>query len=122
MDTMLRADAASARGASFARLPRAALQPGALVVAFSPLLDQRFVESLRDLRERGFTLLVVDVLNVAPPTRRLGLPGGPDALARKLWQMEQQGIPFSLRGLGVPVAPRARGAGLDLPSGPPHPL
>ncbi|HUN35539.1 MAG TPA: DUF58 domain-containing protein, partial [Trebonia sp.] len=57
IDTMLQADASWSRGASFARLPRAALPPGALVVAFSPLLDQRFVESLRDLRERGFSLV-----------------------------------------------------------------
>jgi uncharacterized protein (DUF58 family) len=118
MDTMLQADAASARGASFARLPRAALPPGALVVAFSPLLDQRFVESLRDLRERGFTLFVVDVLNVAPPTRRLALPGGPDALAGKLWQMEQQAIRFSLRELGVPVAHWDGAERLDLPMAP----
>jgi uncharacterized protein (DUF58 family) len=118
MDTMLQANAASAHAASLARLPRAALPPGALVMAFSPLLDQRFVESLRDLRERGFTLLVIDVLNVSPPVRRRALPGGPDALARKLWQMEQQAIRFSLRELGVPVAHWDGVERLDLPMAP----
>ncbi|HEV3291510.1 MAG TPA: DUF58 domain-containing protein, partial [Streptosporangiaceae bacterium] len=58
IDSMLASDAGWARGASFRRLPRAALPPGALVVVFSPLLDQRFVETLRDMRERGFTMLV----------------------------------------------------------------
>jgi uncharacterized protein (DUF58 family) len=118
IDTMLQANAAWDRGGSFARLPRAALPPGALVVAFSPLLDQRFVESLRDLRERGFTLLVVDVLNVSPPARRFALPGGPDPLARKLWQMEQQAIRFSLRELGVPVVHWDGAQPLDLPLAP----
>jgi uncharacterized protein (DUF58 family) len=118
IDTMLQADATWTGGASFARLPRAALPPGALVVAFSPLLDQRFVESLRDLRERGFSLLVVDVLNVSPPVRRLALPGGPDTLARKLWQMEQQAIRFSLRELGVPVVHWDGAQPLDLPLAP----
>jgi uncharacterized protein (DUF58 family) len=138
IDTMLQADAGWSRGSSFARLPRAALPPGALVVAFSPLLDQRFVESLRDLRERGFALVVVDVLNEAPPGPRLpvlGLPvsslpaarlasaalaatGGVDEMARRLWQMEQQAIRFSLRELGVPVVHWNGTDSLDLPLAP----
>jgi uncharacterized protein (DUF58 family) len=138
IDTMLQADASWSRGSSFARLPRAALPPGALVVAFSPLLDQRFVESLRDLRERGFSLVVVDVLNVSPPGPRLpvlGLPvsslpagrlaatglaavGGVDEMARRLWQMEQQAIRFSLRELGVPVVHWNGIEPLDLPLAP----
>ena len=91
----------------------AALPPGALVVVFSPLLDQRFVEALRDMRERGFTLLVVDVLNAEPPARRRvpmrgGLGGSSsrastDRIARRIWRMEQEAIRFSLRELGVPV-------------------
>ena len=84
IDSMLASDAGWARGASFRRLPRAALPPGALVVVFSPLLDQRFVETLRDMRERGFTMLVVDVLNAEPPAaspRRSAGPDGPADLA-----------------------------------------
>jgi hypothetical protein len=54
-----------ALGAGLRRVPRAALPAGALVVVFSPLLDQRFVEALRDMRERGFTMLVVDVTHLA---------------------------------------------------------
>ena len=71
VDALLQSDTGFARGADFSRLPRAALPPGALVVAFSPLLDGRFVETLRDMRERGFTLIVVDVLT---PSRRVGAP------------------------------------------------
>jgi uncharacterized protein (DUF58 family) len=100
-----------ARGASFRRLPRAALPPGALVVVFSPLLDQRFVESLRDMRERGFTMLVVDVLNAEPPARRRSV----DRMARRIWRMEQEAIRFSLRELGIPVVHWDGEQSLDLP-------
>jgi uncharacterized protein (DUF58 family) len=103
-----------ARGAVFSRLPRAALPPGSLVVAFSPLLDGRFVEALRDMRERGVALIVVDVLNSGPPARRLFA----DIAARRIWRMEQDAIRFSLRELGVPVIPWDGVAALDLPLAP----
>ena len=114
IDVLLTADTGYARGAIFSRLPRAALPPGSLVVAFSPLLDGRFVESLRDMRERGFSLIVVDVLNTVPPGRRLFA----DVAARRIWRMEQDAIRFSLRELGVPVLPWDGAAPLDLPLAP----
>jgi uncharacterized protein (DUF58 family) len=114
IDAMLEADAGWVRGAAFGRLPRAALPPGALVVTFSPLLDQRFVEALRDMRERGFALIVVDVLNTGPPARYAFA----DVLARRIWLMEQQAIRFSLRELGVPVVHWDGVTPLDLPLAP----
>jgi uncharacterized protein (DUF58 family) len=87
------------------------LPPGALIVVFSPLLDQRFVESLRNIRERGFTMLVVDVLNAEPPVRRRS----EDRMARQLWQMEQEAIRSSLRELGIPVVHWDGVQSLDLP-------
>ena len=111
IDSMLASDAGYSRGASFARLPRAALPPGALVVVFSPLLDQRFVEALRDMRERGFSMLVVDVLNTEPPARRRP----EDRMARRIWRMEQEAIRFSLREIGVPVVHWDGEESLDLP-------
>jgi uncharacterized protein (DUF58 family) len=101
----------SAHSTSMRRLPRAALPPGALVVVFSPLLDQRFVETLRDMRERGLAMLVVDVLNAEPPVR----PRSTDRMARRIWQMEQEAIRFSLRELGVPVVHWDGIGSLDLP-------
>ena len=90
------------------RLPRAALPPGALILVFSALLDRRLVEALRDLRERGFTVLVVDVLNVEPDRR-----GPIAALAWRMWRLEQEAIRFSLRQLGIPVAHWDGGEPLD---------
>ena len=81
---------------------------------FSPLLDRRLVETLRDLRERGFTLLIIDVLNAVPE-------GGRDhaaALARRIWRMEQQAIRFSLRELGIPVVHWDGEQSLDEPLAP----
>jgi uncharacterized protein (DUF58 family) len=114
IDVLLTADTGYARGAVFSRLPRAALPPGSLVVAFSPLLDGRFVEALRDMRERGFSLIVVDLLNTEPPVRRLFA----DSAARRIWRMEQQAIRFSLRELGVPVLPWNGVTPLDIPLAP----
>jgi uncharacterized protein (DUF58 family) len=76
------------------------------------LLDHRFVEALRDMRERGFTLLVVDVLNTAPPRSRLSFSA---AMAARIWRMEQEAIRFSLRELGIPVTRWDGVAPLDLP-------
>jgi uncharacterized protein (DUF58 family) len=114
IDVLLNAETGYTRGAMFSRLPRAALPPGALVVAFSPLLDGRFIESLRDIRERGFSLIVVDVLNAEPPVRR---PFADNA-ARRIWRMEQQANRFSLRELGIPVVPWDGRVPLDLPLAP----
>jgi uncharacterized protein (DUF58 family) len=114
IDVLLRADTGWARGSTFSRLPRAALPPGALVVAFSPLLTGRFVEALRDMRERGFSLIVVDVLNTAPPPRRTFV----DHTARRVWQLEQEAIRFSLRELGVPLVRWDGTIPLDLPLAP----
>ncbi len=114
IDVLLEADTGYARGAVFRRLPRAALPPGALVIVFSPLLDGRFVEALRDMRERGFALIVVDVLNTEPPARR----SFADVPARRIWRLEQQAIRFSLRELDVPVVAWDGVTPLDLPLAP----
>jgi uncharacterized protein (DUF58 family) len=101
-------------GADITRLPRAALPPGSLILVFSPLLDRRLVETLRDLRERGFWMLIIDVLNAEPPRGTDGLSD----LARRIWRMEQQAIRFSLRELGIPLARWDGTQSLDEPLAP----
>jgi uncharacterized protein (DUF58 family) len=81
------------------RVPRTALPPGASVIAFSPLLDTELVEALRDLRQRSFSVVVVDVLNVEPGGGRSKL----DRLARRVSRMERQALMFSLEELAIPV-------------------
>ncbi len=99
------------RPSAIARLPRAALPPGALIIGFSPLLDPRLIEAVRDLRERGFSVLVVDVLNSSPRHDNSAI----SSLAGRLWQLEQQAIRFSLTEIGVPVVHWDGVASLDEP-------
>ena len=66
------------------------------------------------MRERGFALIVVDVLTAEPPSPLRFA----DVAARRIWRMEQQAIRFSLRELGVPVVPWDGVAPLDLPLAP----
>jgi len=103
------------------RLPAAALPPGALIIVVSPLLSLRLIEALRELRERGFATIVVDVL-CAEPDVGSGLLRSRDRamarLARRIWRMEQDAIRFSLRELGIPVATWDGISSLDEPLAP----
>lgn len=83
-----------------ARVPRSALPPGALVVYFSPLLDDRAVEAARDIRERGHPMLVVDVLRVEPTPPRGSKDG---SLALRLWRMDRVALLHGLRSTGIQV-------------------
>jgi uncharacterized protein (DUF58 family) len=102
------------RPSALVRLPRAALPPGALIIVFSPLLDPRMIEAVRDLRERGFSVLVVDVLNSTPRHDKSAISN----LAGRLWQLEQQAIRFSLSEIGVPIVHWDGVASLDEPLAP----
>lgn len=107
--------------ASVSRLPHAALPPGALVIAATPLLSLRLVEALRELRERGFAAVVIDVLCTEPDVG--SAPGGrrDRAMARlalRMWRMEQEAIRFSLRELGIPVVRWDGQSSLDEPLAP----
>lgn len=106
--------------ATVTRLPSAALPPGALIIVVSPLLSLRLVEALRELRERGFATIVLDVLCSEPDigTGRIGRDLTMARLARRVWRMEQEAIRFSLRELGIPVASWDGQSGLDEPLAP----
>jgi uncharacterized protein (DUF58 family) len=96
------------------RMPRAALPSGALILVFSPMIGRRIIEAVRDLRERGFTVLVVDVLTSVPEIGR----GTVTSLALRVWQLEQQAMRFSLEQLGVPVVRWDGTTSLDDPLAP----
>lgn len=84
------------------RLPRGALPPGALVIAFSPLLDPRVLEVLRDLRERGHPTVVVDVIRQDPDPPP-GTRAGHEAV--RLWRLEREALRNELGSIGVVVVP-----------------
>jgi uncharacterized protein (DUF58 family) len=81
-------------------LPVRTLPPKALVLALSPLLDERAVRSLLDLRARGFDLAVVEISPVP------FAPAGSeelDDLARSLWLLRREALRSRYLRLGVPV-------------------
>jgi len=114
LDLMMASPGGWDRGVSLTRLPRAALPPGALILVFSPLLDALFIEALRDLRERGFSVIVVDVLNAEPSPAG----GRLSQLTGRIWRLEQEAIRFSLTQIGVPVVHWDGISSLDEPLAP----
>lgn len=92
------------------RIPRTALPPGALVVVFTPLLDERALEFVRDLRERGFPTSVIDPLAAEPRPPR---PTKLDALALRIWRLERAALRHRLAELGIPTAAWGQNEPLD---------
>jgi uncharacterized protein (DUF58 family) len=89
-------------GGGIDRVPPAALPAGAFVCVVSPLLDGHALEAVRDLRSRGFGVVVVDVLTTEPEVPRRWELG---QLALRVWRMERDSVRAELAGLGVPVLP-----------------
>lgn len=92
-------------------IPARTLPPRALVVAVSPLLDERSVAALLDLRARGHDLTIVEVspgAYVAPGTGRL------EALAHRLWELQRSELRLCFERLGVAVATLAEDTDLDV--------
>jgi uncharacterized protein (DUF58 family) len=81
-------------------LPRRTLPPQALVLALSPLLDERAVGALLDLRARGFDVAVVDVspLPLTPPGKGL------DETAYRLWELRRDALRHAYERAGIAVA------------------
>jgi uncharacterized protein (DUF58 family) len=82
-------------------IPTRILPPGSLVVALTPLLDERTVTALLDLRGRGHDLSIVEVALedfVRPGQREV------DRLAYRLWQLDREALRSRYQHLGVPVA------------------
>ena len=63
--------------------PRAAVPPGAIVVAFSTLLDTDFALALIDLRRRGHVVVAVDVLEGSRSTGAHDPLVGPDVALQR---------------------------------------
>ena len=82
-------------------IPLRTLPPQALVLAVTPLLDERSVAALLDLRARGYDLAVVEVSPV--PFVRAG-ESEADRLAYRLWLLHRQELRSRYERLGVAVA------------------
>jgi uncharacterized protein (DUF58 family) len=81
-------------------IPRRTIPPQALVVALTPLLDDRAATALLDLRSRGFDLVVIEIspLELVAPTR-----GEKEEIAYRLWQLRRDAVRGRFQRAGVPV-------------------
>jgi uncharacterized protein (DUF58 family) len=93
-------------------VPRRLLPPKALVVAITPLIDERATVALFDLRRRGFELAILDVSPV-PFTPPGSSPS--DALGHRLWLLHRHAVRAQFERLGVPVSEWLQGEPLQLP-------
>src|SRR2546422_3270707 len=82
-------------------IPRRTLPPQALVVALTPLLDDRAASALLDLKARGFDLVVIEVspLELVAPLR-----GEKREIASRLWRLRRDAVRGRFMRAGVPIA------------------
>ena len=80
-------------------IPSRTLPPKALVIAITPLLDERSIGALLDLRARGLDLAIVEV-----SPERLVEPGpGTDALSYRLWLLQRSALRTRFERSGAAV-------------------
>jgi uncharacterized protein (DUF58 family) len=81
-------------------LPRRTLPPNALVIALTPLFDNRTATALLDLRARGYDLIVIDI---ASPESQPSLDPSQRSLAERLWRLSRDALRYRFAQVGVPV-------------------
>jgi uncharacterized protein (DUF58 family) len=77
--------------------PRAAVPPGAVVVAFSTLLSTEFALALIELCKRGHAVVAVDVLDGAPFEDDL------DPLTGRMWALQRSAMYRDMSTIGIDV-------------------
>jgi len=86
------------RWKDISHVPGHLLPARALVLALSPLLDERGIVALLDLRARGYDLVVVEISPLA-----LGEADSQE-LPLRLWRLQREALRARFERLGVPVA------------------
>ena len=79
-------------------IPPGTIPPQALVLALSPLLDERTLAALLDLRGRGFDVAVVDVSPI--PFAAAGA-GDADRLAHRIWRLQREALRARYERVGI---------------------
>jgi uncharacterized protein (DUF58 family) len=91
-------------------IPPRTLPPRALVFAFSPLLDERAVGALLDLRARGFDLAVIELSPYSfVPEGETEL----EQLAYRLWRLRRDALRTKYASLGVPIVEWREGVPME---------
>ncbi|HEX3202369.1 MAG TPA: DUF58 domain-containing protein [Actinomycetes bacterium] len=101
LDTLMETQVfATAAWKGIRHLPPRTLPAKALIVALTPLVDERGVAALFDLLARGYDLAVVDI---SPLTHAGRATGEWDELARRLWALERETLRHRYQRLGAAV-------------------
>jgi uncharacterized protein (DUF58 family) len=87
--------------------PRTAIPPGAVVVAFSTLLDGDFGIAVIDLARRGHVVVVIDVLEVCP------LGDDLDPIVTRMWGLQRSAMYRDMGVVGVEVVAWPSGVTLE---------
>ncbi|OBK44563.1 DUF58 domain-containing protein [Mycobacterium sp. 1081908.1] len=77
--------------------PRAAVPVGAIVIAFSTLLDTEFALALIDLRKRGHVVIAVDILDSSP------FESQQDPLIDRMWALQRSAMYRDMATVGVDI-------------------
>ena len=91
-------------------IPTRTLPPRALVIALSPLLDERAVGALLDLRARGFDLAIIELSPFS------FVPKGESEVARlalRLWHLRREALRAKYATLGVPIVEWREGTPME---------
>jgi uncharacterized protein (DUF58 family) len=101
LDTLMETQVfATAAWKGIRHLPSRTLPAKALIVALTPLVDERGVAALFDLLARGYDLAVVDISPLTHAGRATGEWG---ELARRLWALERETLRQRYQRLGAAV-------------------
>lgn len=87
--------------------PRAAVPAGAIVIAFSTLLDTEFALALIDLRRRGHVVLAVDILDSSP------FEDDQDPLVDRMWALQRSSMYRDMATVGVDIVSWRGESGLE---------
>lgn len=87
--------------------PRAAVPAGAIVIAFSTLLDTEFALALIDLRRRGHVVLAVDILDSSP------FEDDQDPLVDRMWVLQRSSMYRDMATVGVDIVSWRGESGLE---------
>ena len=93
-------------------LPPRTLPPNALVLALTPLVDDRTATALFDLRARGYDLLVIEISSAAVSE---AASGAERPLAERLWTLSREALRHRFAEVGVPVVSWREGEPLAAP-------
>ncbi|WP_136244073.1 DUF58 domain-containing protein [Mycobacterium intracellulare] len=87
--------------------PRAAVPAGAIVIAFSTLLDTEFALALIDLRRRGHVVLAMDILDCSP------FEDDQDPLVDRMWALQRSSMYRDMATVGVDIVSWRGESGLE---------